>query len=49
MAGDFSIGSICQYIVDQGGKVEYHKLIKNFKSALADPANQGESIVSIGE
>lgn len=38
----FSLESIRDYLLNEGGKVEYHKLIKHFRHALADPNNQGE-------
>lgn len=44
MASSFSLKSICEYLLSEGGKVEYHKLIKNFKTCLADPNNQGNLV-----
>lgn len=37
----FSYEIIRDYLIGQGGKVEYHKLIKHFKDALANPENKG--------
>jgi len=36
----FSYEIIRDYLLSEGGKVEYHKLIKHFKDALADPENK---------
>lgn len=38
----FSYEIIRDYLIGQGGKVEYHKLIKHFKDALANPENKGK-------
>ena len=37
----FSYEIIRDYLIGEGGKVEYHKLIKHFKDALANPENKG--------
>lgn len=37
----FSYDIIRNYLINEGGKVEYHKLIKHFKDALANPENKG--------
>ena len=38
----FSYEIIRDYLLSEGGKVEYHKLIKYFKDALANPENKGK-------
>lgn len=42
----FSYEIIREYLLSEGGKVEYHKLIKHFKDALANPENKGMSILT---
>jgi hypothetical protein len=41
-ASGFSFEIIRDYLLNEGGKVEYHKLIKHFRHSLADPSNKGK-------
>lgn len=41
-ASGFSLEIIRDYLLNEGGKVEYHRLIKHFRHSLADPSNKGE-------
>ena len=39
---DISVDSVCQFIVDRGGKVKNTVLVSHFKKILNDPATKGE-------
>ena len=39
---DISVDSVCQFIVDHGGKVKNTVLVSHFKKILNDPATKGE-------
>jgi len=39
---DISVESVCQFIVDHGGKVKNTILVSHFKKVLNDPATKGK-------
>lgn len=38
----FTFDDIKQFLQLNGGKIEYHELVKHFKYALSDPYTQGK-------
>ena len=41
LAMDITVESVCQFIIDHGGKVKNTTLVSNFKKVLNDPTTKG--------
>lgn len=43
---EFTLDAVRHFIIEKGGKVTNHELVKHFKLFLTDPSTKGKSIAA---